>query len=84
MKVNVKLDLTPEEARHLMGLPDLAPVHEALIAQMQDALKNGISADMMTSMVRNWSPLGEGGMKLWQGLLDQVGNVAEGAKRPRD
>jgi Family of unknown function (DUF6489) len=72
MKVNVEVDCTPEEARRLMGLPDLTPVHDAFIAQMQDTLKNGVSPDMMMSMMKNWGPMGEAGMKMWSGLLDQV------------
>jgi hypothetical protein len=72
MKVNVEVDCTPEEARRLMGLPDLTPVHDAFIAQMQDTLKNGVSPDMMMSLVKNWGPMGETGMKMWSGLLDQV------------
>jgi Family of unknown function (DUF6489) len=72
MKVNVEVDCTPEEARRLMGLPDLTPVHDAFIAQIQDTLKNGVSPDMMMSMMKNWGPMGEAGMKMWSGLLDQV------------
>ena len=57
-----------------MGLPDLTPVHDAYIAQMLDTVKNGVSPDMMMSMLKSWSPMGDTGMKLWQGLLDQVTN----------
>jgi hypothetical protein len=72
MKVNVEVDCTPEEARRLMGLPDLTPVHDAFVAQMQDTLKNGVSPDMMMSMMKSWGPMGDAGMKMWQGVLDQV------------
>jgi Family of unknown function (DUF6489) len=78
MKVNVEVDCTPEEARRLMGLPDLTPVHDAFIAQMQDTLKNGVSSDMMMSMMKNWAPMGDAGMKMWQGLLDQVTGSLKG------
>ncbi len=77
MKFNVELDCTPEEARRLMGLPDMAPIHDAFMAQMQDTMKNGIAPDVMMSMLNSWSPMGEGGMKLWQGLLDQVTSAAK-------
>ena len=72
MKINVEVDCTPEEARRLMGLPDMTPVHDAFITQMQETLKNGVAPDRMMSMIKSWSPMGESGMKLWQGLLDQV------------
>jgi Family of unknown function (DUF6489) len=78
MKVNVEVDCTPEEARQLMGLPDMTPIHDAFMSQMQDTLKNGVSPDLMMSMLKSWSPMGDAGMKMWQGLLDQV---SSGAKR---
>jgi len=27
MKVHIEMDMTPEEARAFMGLPDVAPIH---------------------------------------------------------
>lgn len=77
MKINVEVDCTPEEARRFIGLPDMAPIHDAVMAQMQDTLKNGISPDMMMSMIKTWSPMGESGMKMWQGLLEQVTGAAK-------
>ena len=72
MKINVEVDCTPEEVRRLMGLPDMAPINDAFMAQMQDIIKNGVAPDVMMSMLKSWTPMGDAGMKLWQGLLDQV------------
>ena len=72
MKINVEVDCTPEEARRFMGLPDLTPVHDAYIAQMMEAVKGGISPDMLTSMLKTWTPMGEAGMGMWKTLFDQV------------
>lgn len=77
MKVNVEVDCTPAEARSLMGLPDMTPIHDAMLAQMQDTLKNGMSPDLIMSMLKNWSPMGDAGMKMWQGLLEQVSGAAK-------
>ena len=35
MKINVEVDCTPAEARAFLGLPDVAPLNEALVAEMQ-------------------------------------------------
>jgi hypothetical protein len=78
MKITVDVDCTPEEARRFMGLPDLAPVHEAYVAKMVDTVKNGVSPDMLTSMLKSWSPMGDAGIKLWQSVLEQA---TGGAKR---
>ena len=73
MKINVEIDCTPEEARRFMGLPDLTPVHDAYVAQITDAVKNGISTEMVESLLKNWVPMGDVGMKAWQNLFNQVG-----------
>ena len=81
MKVTVNIDCTPEEARALMGLPDLTVVHDAYVAALLDAVKSGgVSPDMVQSMVRNWAPMGEAGMKMWHGLIDQVTGQATATK----
>jgi len=73
MKITVDVDCTPEEARRFMGLPDLAPVHDAYISQMLDVVKTGgVSRDTLEGMMKNWMPMGETGMKLWTQLFDNV------------
>jgi hypothetical protein len=77
MKVNVEVECTAEEARRLMGLPDLAPVHDVAVAQMIDAVRSGgISPEFVQSMIKTWSPMGESGMRIWQQLIEQVGGSA--------
>lgn len=34
MKVSFDIDCTPEEARRMLGLPDVTPVNEALVAEL--------------------------------------------------
>jgi hypothetical protein len=79
MKITVDVDCTPEEARRFMGLPDLAPVHDAYIGQMLDVVKNGgVSRDMLEGMMKNWMPMGETGMKMWTQLFENV--IGQGKK----
>lgn len=73
MKINVEVDCTPEEARRFMGLPDLTPVHDVYIAQITDAVKTGVSSEMVEAMLKNWVPMGDVGMKAWQNLFSHVG-----------
>ena len=52
MKVHIELDMTPEEARSLMGLPDVAPLQK----QMLDEMKARMSRAMeVGDMERNFS-----------------------------
>ena len=72
MKVNVEFDCTPEEARRLMGLPDLTPVHDAFVGKMIDAVSSGgLSRDSIEAMMKSWQPLGDAGIKLWN-VFDRV------------
>lgn len=81
MKVTVDIDLTPEEARRAMGLPDLSPIHERYVATMLDAMAgNAIKPEMVDAMFKSWAPMGEAGMALWRRLLESGG--AGGAKPP--
>ena len=42
MKINVDVDLTPEELRRLIGLPDVASFQEELMTEMRNKMKAGI------------------------------------------
>lgn len=70
MKVTIEADCTPEEARRLMGLPDLTPLHDRYIAMMQETMEGGIRPELLENMVRNWSPMGEAGMAFWRRLFE--------------
>lgn len=70
MKVNLEVDLTPVEARTLMGLPDLTPLHDQYLGMLQDTMKNGISPDLAEGVIRSWSSTGEAGLQFWRKLLE--------------
>ena len=72
MKINVEVDCTPEEARRFVGLPDLTPVHDAYVAQMLETMKSGIQPESIEAMIKNWAPMGEAGVRLWQQMFEQV------------
>jgi hypothetical protein len=72
MKITVDVDCTPEEARRFMGLPDMSGVHEVYIDKMKKMIEEGVTADTMESMMRNWMPMGEAGMNLWRSMFDQI------------
>lgn len=57
MKITVDIDCTPEEARAFMGLPDVKPMQEALMQQLQDRMSANIAAMDPETMVKTWLPL---------------------------
>ena len=45
MKVSVELDCTPEEARRLIGLPDVAKLNESYVQEMSKFLQGANSVE---------------------------------------
>lgn len=77
MKINVDIDCTPTEARTFLGLPDLTPLHEAYLEQMKRAVSEGVTPDMVDSLLRNWAPFGDAGMSMWRQMFDQKDGAAD-------
>lgn len=82
MKVHVELEMTPEEARGLMGLPDLAPLQRQMLEDMRARLAKAMEAGDMESLMRAWTPLGgtEAFAQFQKFLWDSAGMVARGGK----
>lgn len=76
MNVNVTVDCTPEEARRFMGLPDLAPVHQAYVERMQKAVSEGLTPETVSDMMKSWAPMGEAGMAMWKSMFEQMSGGA--------
>ena len=70
MKFNVELDCTPEEARRMMGLPDLTPVHEKYIASLTGAMDGVVSPDLLEGMMRSRAPMNDAGMGFWRKMFE--------------
>ncbi|MDB5699141.1 MAG: hypothetical protein JWN69_1945 [Alphaproteobacteria bacterium] len=73
MKVSVDIDCTPEEARRFLGLPDLAPVHEAYVETMRKAMSDGIAPEAVADAIRKWGPMSENMSAMWKTMFDQMG-----------
>ena len=72
MNVTVNIDCTPEEARRFMGLPDMTPIHDLYLDKMRQAMTEGVTPDMLESMVKGWGPMGEMGMTAWRQMIEQM------------
>jgi hypothetical protein len=57
MKVNIEMEMTPEEARAFMGLPDVAPMQKKMLEDMQSRMKQAFDANDPEGMMRAWMPL---------------------------
>lgn len=56
MKITINVDCTPEEARTFMGLPDVAPIQDAMMDQMKTQMQNAASAMDPETMFKTLFP----------------------------
>lgn len=71
MKISIDIDCTPEEARSFLGLPDVAPMQAALMAQLQERMAANIAAMDPETMLKTWMPLGLQNMEQLQRMFWQ-------------
>ena len=56
MKVNIEVDMTPQEARAFLGLPDVAPLQAQMMDEMKARMKAAFDAGDPEGMMRAWMP----------------------------
>lgn len=57
MKINLEVECTPEEARRFLGLPDLQPMQQAVVAKLQQQMLGAVEALSPEALLRQWAPL---------------------------
>ncbi|MBP2300390.1 DUF6489 family protein [Azospirillum picis] len=69
MKITVDIDCTPEEARHFLGLPDVKPMQDAMMREIQDRMHANLQAMDPETMLKTWLPAGLQGMEQMQKMF---------------
>jgi len=81
MKVHVEMDMTPEEARAFLGLPDIAPLQRQMVGEMQSRMKAALEAGDPEAMMKVWMPLGGAkAFEQFQKFLWDSARLAAGGK----
>jgi hypothetical protein len=78
MKITVDVDCTPEEARAFLGLPDVKPMQEQLMRDVQERMAANIRAMEPEAILRTWLPAT---MKGFEQLQEILLSQMTGAKR---
>lgn len=86
MKVTIDVDCTPEEARIFLGLPDVQPMQQALMQQMQDQMSANLKAMDPETMMKTWLPVGMQGLEqfqklIWAQMAGAMGTPAKDGKK---
>ncbi len=69
MKITVDIDCTPEEARQLMGLPDVTGVQQEVVEEMRKRILAGMEAMDPQAILRGWAPAGAEGWEQFQKMF---------------
>lgn len=56
MKITFDIDCTPQEARALLGLPDLEPLQQQLVNELQRQLDRNLSLMDPETLIKTWLP----------------------------
>jgi len=76
MKVNVEIDCTPEEARRLLGLPDVTKANEAYMENVAKLMKGAGSMDQLKELGEQIAPMGQMGLQLFQQVIETGAKAA--------
>lgn len=58
MKINIEIDCTPTEARAFLGLPDVAPLNDQLVAEIQKRMAENVSSMQPEELMKSWTSFG--------------------------
>jgi Family of unknown function (DUF6489) len=71
MKIKLDIDCTAEEARRFLGLPDVQPMQESLLKEVQERISANIKAMDAKAMIDVWLPTAIKGFEQFQQWLTQ-------------
>ena len=82
MKVKMEFDVTPEETRRLLGLPDVSPVNDLLVDRLRDQVEKGLDGTMLRNMMQSVIKGGAQGLDAYQTLLATIMGRARNNNEP--
>jgi hypothetical protein len=81
MKINLDIECTPEELRGFFGLPDVKPMQERLMKEVEERMRANLKALDPEGMLKTWLPAGlKGFEQLQEMFLNQMAGRGPGKK----
>jgi hypothetical protein len=68
--MTIEVDCTPEEARRVMGLPDVSALNDHLVAEMSKRIDANINLLNPEDFLKNWMALGAGAQDQFRRFMD--------------
>ena len=82
MKVNVEMTCTPEEARAFFGLPDIKPMQDRIMGEIEERLKSSLNSMNPEQVFKTWLPASMQGVdqmqQMQQMFWQQLAGIASG------
>ncbi|WP_179957438.1 DUF6489 family protein [Exilibacterium tricleocarpae] len=74
MKFNIEVDMTPEELRRLLGMPDVSGIQENMINKIRDKMAQGVEGFDAVNLLKPYLPenlqaLGSMQKAFWETVL---------------
>lgn len=84
MKINIQMEMTPEEVRKMMGLPDVEPMQKEMMGKMQDKMNTYIEEMSDPELfMKRIMPMGIQGMDQVQEFFSRFANMAAEKKEDK-
>ena len=81
MKIKFDVECTPEELRGFFGLPDVKPMQERLLNEVEERMRANLTALDPEAMMKAWLPAGlKGFEQLQEMFLNQMSGRGTGKK----
>ena len=83
MKITVNVDCTPEEARKFLGLPDVKPLQDSMMKELEQQMKSNLASLEPEKMFKTWFPAGVDGFEQIQKMFwGQMNAATKNDKKP--
>ena len=66
MKITIEIDCTPDEARETLGIPDVKPMQEAMMGDIEERMRSAMQSMDAETLVKTWMPANIQGLETLQ------------------
>lgn len=78
MKVTINIDCTPEEARTFMGLPDVQPLQQTMMAEVERRMMAEMERFSPETLMKSWFTAMPQGADMVQNMFSGLFGAARG------
>ena len=82
MKFTVNVECSPEEARRFMGLPDVTPINEAVVAEMGKRMEANIKLMSPDTMMNAWMSVGTQAQDAFVRMMTSAAGAGASREKP--